>query len=63
MKKQYLLLTFLTMFSSFIQGQMKEPYEWVGYENVMKVKNGLRHYDYDVKTLSLIHISEPTRLL
>lgn len=59
MKKQYLLLAFLTMFSSFIQGQMKEPYEWVGYENVMKVKNGLRHYDYDVKT---IHSSAPANV-
>lgn len=59
MRKQYLLLAFLTMFSSFIQGQMKEPYEWVGYENVMKVKNGLRHYDYDVKT---IHSSAPANV-
>ena len=30
---------------------MKEPHEWVGYEDVMGVKNGLRHYDYDVKTI------------
>lgn len=37
--------------SALAQAQMKEPYEWVGYENVMQVKNGLHHYDYDVKTI------------
>lgn len=44
------ILLFLSMpFTA--KAQMKDPYEWVGYENVMKVKNGLRHYDYDVKTI------------
>ncbi|MDR3062183.1 MAG: hypothetical protein LBU57_08740 [Dysgonamonadaceae bacterium] len=27
---------------------MKEPHEWVGYEDVLNVKNGLRQYDFDV---------------
>jgi hypothetical protein len=43
---------FLLLFiPAFLHAQMKEPYEWVGYEKVMGVKNGLRHYDYDVKTI------------
>ncbi|MDR2776293.1 MAG: hypothetical protein LBC19_16460 [Tannerella sp.] len=28
--------------------QMKEPADWVGYEKVLGVKNGLRSYQYDV---------------
>lgn len=51
MKKKYLLLVLLATFSYFAEAQMKEPYEWAGYEDVMGVKNGLRHYDYDIKTI------------
>lgn len=51
MKRRYLLLVFLCVFSCLLHAQMKEPYEWIGYENVMGVKNGLRHYDYDIKTI------------
>lgn len=51
MKKRYLLPALLLLISALVRAQMKEPYEWVGYENVMQVKNGLRHYDYDVKTI------------
>lgn len=29
-------------------GQMKDPQDWLGYEEVLGVKNGLRSYDYDV---------------
>lgn len=28
--------------------QMKDPQDWIGYEEVLGVKNGLRKYDYDV---------------
>ena len=51
MKKLYLLLVLLLVSTCFVSAQMKEPYEWVGYENVMGVKNGLRHYDYEIKTI------------
>ena len=52
-KFSYLLLgSFLLSFSAPVASQMKEPHEWLGYEKVMGVKNGLMHYDYDVKTIS-----------
>lgn len=53
MKKRhlYLLFTLLIVSVRYMNAQMKEPYEWVGYEDVMGVKNGLRHYDYDIKTI------------
>lgn len=44
-------LTILLFVSLYSKSQMKSPEEWVGYESVMGVKNGLRHYDYDVKTI------------
>lgn len=28
--------------------QMKAPESWLGYEDVFRVRNGLRHYDFDV---------------
>lgn len=51
MSKRYLIVLFLIASTLFVNAQMKEPYEWVGFENVMGVKNGLRHYDYDIKTI------------
>lgn len=51
MKKRYLFLALFATYSYFADAQMKEPYEWVGYEDVMGVKNGLRQYDYEIKTL------------
>lgn len=33
-------------------GQMKEPQDWLGYEQVLGLKNGLRSYDYDVDLIS-----------
>ena len=38
MKRRYLLLVFLCVFSCLLHAQMKEPYEWIGYENVMGEK-------------------------
>ena len=48
------LLSLALLFGAFIsvKAQMKEPYEWIGYEKVMGVQNGLMHYDYDVKAMS-----------
>lgn len=51
MKKRYLFLALFATYSYFADAQMKEPYEWAGYEDVMGVKNGLRQYDYEIKTL------------
>lgn len=48
---RYLFLFFFFLVFISINAQMKEPYEWVGYEKVLGVKNGLMHYDYDVKTI------------
>ncbi len=39
--------------------QMKEPQDWVGYEQVLGVKNGLRSYQYDV---ALIGSSAPANV-
>jgi len=51
------VLFFIT--SSVVKGQMKDPQDWLGYEAVMGVKNGLRHYDYDV---NLIESSAPANV-
>lgn len=40
-------------------GQMKDPQDWVGYEEILGVKNGLRSYDYDV---NLIGSSAPANV-
>lgn len=40
-------------------GQMKDPQDWMGYEEVLGVKNGLRSYDYDV---NLIESSAPANV-
>jgi len=42
-----------------INAQMKAPDEWLNYESVMKVKNNLRFYDYDVYC---IRTSSPANL-
>lgn len=60
MKTNTLLYLTLMMLIPFTGNtQMKDPHEWVGYENVMGVKNGLRHYDYDIK---LIYSSAPANV-
>lgn len=51
MKNKYLVAGLLSVSTLLAVAQMKEPREWVGYEQVMDVKDGLRHYDYDVKTI------------
>lgn len=43
---------FLFLVTLTVNGQMKEPQDWVGYEEVLGVKNGLRHYDYEVQLIS-----------
>ncbi|NIG56826.1 hypothetical protein [Chitinophaga sp. Cy-1792] len=40
-------------------GQMKDPQDWVGYEDMLGVKNGLRSYEYDV---NLIGSSAPANV-
>ena len=49
--KKVIFWAMLLLVSLSSVAQMKSPEEWVGYESVMGVKNGLRHYDYDVRTL------------
>ena len=39
--------------------QMKAPQDWLGYEEVMGVKNNLRHYDFDV---TLIESTAPANV-
>ncbi|WP_343667941.1 hypothetical protein [Chitinophaga sp.] len=41
------------------KGQMKAPQDWVGYEKLLGVKNGLRSYNYDV---NLIESSAPANI-
>ena len=44
---------------STLTAQMKDPQNWVGYEEIMGVKNGLRFYDFDV---NLIESSAPANV-
>lgn len=53
-----ILLIFIC--NGYSQAQMKKPHEWVNYEKVFGVKNGLRNYDYDVKT---IYSNTPANIL
>lgn len=50
MKQLYLFFSLLVVSTLCGNAQMVDPYNWAGYEQVMGVKNGLRHYDYDIKT-------------
>jgi len=48
MKLKKLTIFFLLINSLFANAQMKKPFEWVNYESVFGVKEGLRSYNYDV---------------
>lgn len=54
-------LFFILLFWSLTHAnaQMRAPREWSGYENVLRVKNGLRGYDFDV---SCIRTSSPANV-
>ena len=52
MKKTIALMLFAVTFSVTSKAQMKDPHDWVGYEQTLGLKNGLRHYDFNVKTVS-----------
>ena len=41
------------------RSQMKDPQDWIGYEKVLGLKNGLRSYDYDV---NLVESSAPANV-
>ena len=60
MKKYF----FISLFSLFgiikpMWAQMVSPHNWVNYEKVLNLKNGLRHYDFDVQ---LIYTSAPANV-
>ena len=59
MKKAVLFSVLLWSVVGFCNAQMKAPEEWLNYESVMKVKNNLRFYDYDVYC---IRTSSPANL-
>lgn len=42
------LILFFCALTVTIHAQMKKPYEWLDYEKIFGVTEGLRHYDYDV---------------
>lgn len=42
-----LLILFYSLFTS-VYSQMKKPHEWLNYETVFGVKEGMRFYDYEV---------------
>lgn len=49
MKNKILSLIIITLASvAVLQAQMKKPHEWLDYETIFGVKEGLRFYDYDV---------------
>jgi hypothetical protein len=60
MEKSIILVSLLLLALIPVEAQMKAPADWFGYENVFGVKNGQRHYDYDVKT---IYSSAPANVL
>ena len=60
MKQGIIILSSLLIFSIFsVFPQMKAPQDWVGYEEVMGVKNNLRFYNFDV---TLIESSAPANV-
>ena len=59
MKKILVLIALSFMTVSTLTAQMKDPQNWVGYEEIMGVKNGLRFYDFDV---NLIESSAPANV-
>jgi hypothetical protein len=48
MFKRWLLLGCFSLCFTGVFSQMVSPEGWTGYESVLGVVNGLRHYDYDV---------------
>jgi hypothetical protein len=46
--KHWVAFGFFSLFFTTCFSQMVPPEDWSGYERVMGVTNGLRHYDYDV---------------
>ncbi|WP_218150493.1 DOMON domain-containing protein [Chitinophaga arvensicola] len=46
--KLVILGTILLFTLQTAHAQMKDPQDWIGYEDVLGVKNGLRNYDYEV---------------
>ena len=51
MKKILVLIALSFMTVSTLTAQMKDPQNWVGYEEIMGVKNGLRFYDFEVNMI------------
>lgn len=48
MRKILIFLVLVIMPTIMTKAQMKKPHEWVNYESIFGVKEGLRFYDYDV---------------
>lgn len=58
--KKFIILAAMSFLALLpLTAQMKAPQDWVGYEDVFGVKNGLRFYDYDV---NLIESSAPANV-
>ncbi|KAA6327998.1 hypothetical protein EZS27_023060 [termite gut metagenome] len=58
-KKISILVFILFIVCNAANAQMKDPQDWVGYEDVMGVKNGLQHYDYNA---TLIESTAPANV-
>ncbi|MDD6211399.1 MAG: hypothetical protein PUB21_12445, partial [Bacteroidales bacterium] len=51
-KNRVIVTALVSLFCVFmLKAQMQEPHNWKNYEEILGVKNGLRHYDYDVTTI------------
>ena len=53
--KREIFIIFILCFIAIAEpltAQMVDPQNWVNYEQVLNLKNGLRHYDYDVSVIS-----------
>lgn len=57
--KYFMMGSVSLLFTLCASAQMKEPQDWVGYEEVMGVKNGQRSYTYDV---NLVESSAPANV-
>ena len=51
MKKKYILILLLHALCTHITAQMKDPVEWVNYEQVLGVKNNQRSYPFNVNCI------------
>jgi len=58
--KATILFLFCLFISQKITAQMKDPVDWLNYENTMNVKNNQRFYDFDVYC---IRSSAPANIL